>query len=51
LHLSLSRHRISLRFQTQSPQSVRLLSSHRASLAGLFQQALSQERDIDIEVT
>jgi hypothetical protein len=51
LRLSLSRHRIALRFHTLSPRSVALLSRHRGSLAALLQQALSQDRDIDIEVT
>lgn len=51
LHLSLSRHRISLRFQTQSPEAVRILSLHRASLPAWLRQSLSRDRDIDIEIT
>lgn len=51
LHLSLSRHRISLRFQTQSPEALRILSLHRASLPAWLRQSLSRDRDIDIEIT
>ncbi|HEX6703332.1 MAG TPA: type III secretion HpaP family protein [Albitalea sp.] len=50
LQLSLSRHRISLRFQTQSGPSLELLSRHRSLLAAMLQQALSQSREIDIEL-
>lgn len=50
LHLSLSRHRIALRFQTLSPESLRLLSLHRASLPSWLRQSLSGDRDIDIEI-
>lgn len=51
LHLSFSRHRMSLRFHTQSTQSVRLLSRHRPSLAAMLQQALPETREIDIDIT
>jgi len=51
LHLSFSRHRMSLRFHTQSAQSVRLLSRHRPSLATMLQQALPGTREIDIDIT
>lgn len=51
LRLALSRHRLSLRFHTQSPQSLHLVLSHRASLAALIEQAMPSTRDIDIDVT
>nr|WP_297354593.1 type III secretion HpaP family protein [uncultured Caldimonas sp.] len=51
LHLTLSRQALSLRFHTQSPQSLQLLSMHRPSLAAMLQQALRGDRTIDIDLT
>ncbi len=51
LHLSLSQHRLSLRFSTQSSLALRLLSTHRAALATELEQALTGDREISIEVT
>ncbi|MCM5681489.1 type III secretion HpaP family protein [Schlegelella sp. S2-27] len=51
LHLTLSRHALSLRFQTQATQSMRLLSRHRPSLAAMLHQALPGDREIDIDLT
>ena len=51
LHLRLSPERLSLRFQTGSPHSLRLMSRHQAALAARLQQALPLDREIDIELT
>lgn len=51
LHLSLSPHRLALRFQTQSSYSLRLVSEHTGRLVALLEQALPYARDIDVEVT
>lgn len=51
LHLSLSAHRLSLRFHTQSGYSLRVLSDHRDSLTLMLRQALPHQREIDIDIT
>jgi type III secretion control protein HpaP len=51
LHLTLSRQSLSLRFHTQAPMSMRLLSLHRPTLAAMLQQALPGDRTIDIDLT
>jgi len=51
LRLSLSRHRLSLRFHTQSAHSLQLVCTHRSSLLRLIEQAMPSNRDIDIDVT
>jgi len=51
LRLSLSRHRLSVRFHTQSAHSLQLVFAHRSSLLRLIEQAMPSNRDIDIDVT
>jgi len=51
LRLELSPHWLALRFSTESPHSLRLLSGQRSSLAALLAQLLERDQSIDIEIT
>ena len=51
LHLNLSSIQLLLRFHTQSPYSVRVISEHQETLHSMLKKALPFNREIEIEIT
>ena len=50
LRLELSRHLLALRFQTQSPHSLALLSRYRSELETLLRESLKRGQQVDIDI-
>jgi len=51
LQLELSSHWLALRFRTESPRSLFLLSRHRSELEALLRQSLQRDQQVDIEIS